>query len=58
MKAARFRGMDRFDVADAEIIIIGYDDRVEFKGKEIVISNLFDCGSINISLQVRRGFAA
>jgi len=34
--------MDRFDVADAEIIISGYDDRVDFKGKKIVISNFFN----------------
>ena len=34
--------MDRFDVADAEIITTGYDDRMEFKGKKIVISNFFN----------------
>lgn len=34
--------MDRFDVADAEIIVGGYDDRVEFKGKKIVLTNFFN----------------
>jgi hypothetical protein len=33
--------MDRFHVADAEIITAGYDDRVEFEGKEIAIRNFF-----------------
>jgi len=34
--------MDRFDVTDAEIIIGGYDDRVDVKGKKIVVSNFFN----------------
>jgi len=34
--------MEKFNVADAEIIVSGYDDRVEIKGKKIVISNFFN----------------
>ena len=33
--------MEQFNVADARIIVIGYDDRVNIKGKKIVISNIF-----------------
>ncbi|MFO7599225.1 MAG: ATP-binding protein [Candidatus Desulfacyla sp.] len=34
--------MDRFHVADAEIITSGYDDRVEFAGKQILVRNFFN----------------
>ena len=34
--------MEKFNVADAEIIVSGYDDRVDIKGKKIVISNFFN----------------
>lgn len=34
--------MDRFDVADAQIITAGYDDRRESKGKVIAIRNFFN----------------
>ncbi len=34
--------MDRFDVADAQIITAGYDDRRESKGKVIAVRNFFN----------------
>ena len=34
--------MEKFNVADAEIIVSGYDDQVDIKGKKIVISNFFN----------------
>jgi predicted AAA+ superfamily ATPase len=34
--------MDRFEVAEAEIITAGYDDRREYKGKAIAIRNFFN----------------
>ena len=33
--------MDKFDVADAEIVVGGYDEQAEFKGKKIAIRNFF-----------------
>jgi len=34
--------MEKFNVADAEIVVGGYDDSVDIKGKKIVISNFFN----------------
>jgi len=34
--------MEKFNVADAEIIVSGYDDRLEIEGKNIIISNFFN----------------
>lgn len=34
--------MEKFNVANAEIIVNGYDDRVEIDGKKIVIRNFFN----------------
>ncbi|MBW1676546.1 MAG: ATP-binding protein [Deltaproteobacteria bacterium] len=33
--------MEQFNLADAQIIVSGYDDRVKIKGKKIVITNFF-----------------
>lgn len=33
--------MDRFDVADAQIITAGYDDQLKFEGKQIAVRNFF-----------------
>ena len=33
--------MEKFNFADAEIIVRGYDDRAEIKGKKVVIKNFF-----------------
>jgi len=34
--------MKQFNVSNAQIIVSGYDDQVDFKGKKIVISNFFN----------------
>lgn len=34
--------MDKFDVSDAQIVVSGYDDQVEFKGKKIAVRNFFN----------------
>jgi|LGVE01.1.fsa_nt_gb predicted AAA+ superfamily ATPase len=34
--------MDKFNIADAEIVVGGYDDRVDINRKKIVISNFFN----------------
>ena len=34
--------MEKFNVVDAEIVVNGYDDSVDIKGKKIVISNFFN----------------
>ena len=33
--------MDKFDLTDAEIIVSGYDDLIEFNGKKIAVKNIF-----------------
>ncbi len=37
-----YEAMKQFNVSNAQIIVNGYDDQVDFKGKKIVISNFFN----------------
>jgi len=37
-----YEAMKQFNVSNAQIIVSGYDDQVDFKGKKIVISNFFN----------------
>jgi len=37
-----YEAMKQFNVSNAQIIVSGYDDQVEIKGKKIVISNFFN----------------